>query len=74
MIFLKKKEYIETLMYDIDRPEPSQFFVDTRNLVGNWLQQRMDQIEGTRWIKGYLTYPAFEHLSFLIKIKYFVLL
>lgn len=62
---------VETLMYDIDRPEPSQFFVDTRKLVGNWLQQRMNQIEGTRWIKGYLTYPAFEHLSFSYKNQIF---
>ena len=66
-----KTERIETLMYDIDRPEPSQFFVETRKLVGNWLQQRMDQTEGTRWIKGYLTYPAFEHLSFSYKNQIF---
>lgn len=64
-------EHIETLMYDIGRPEPSQFFVDTRRLVGNWLQQRMNQIKGTRWIKGYLTYPAFEHLSFSYKNQIF---
>lgn len=64
-------EHIETLMYDIDRPEPSRFFVDTRKLVGNWLQQRMNQIKGTRWIKGYLTYPAFEHLSFSYKNQIF---
>ena len=64
-------EYIETLMYDIDRPEPSRFFVDTRKMVGNWLQQRMNQIKGTRWIKGYLTYPAFEHLSFSYKNQIF---
>lgn len=67
----EKIEHIEPLMYDIDRPEPSQFFVETRKLVGNWLQQRMDQIEGTRWIKGYLTYPAFEHLSFSYKNQIF---
>ena len=66
-----ESEHIETLMYDIDRPEPSQFFVDTRKLVGNWLQQRMNQIDGTRWIKGYLTYPAFEHLSFSYKNQIF---
>ena len=66
-----ESEHIETLMYDIDRPEPSQFFVDTRKLVGNWLQQRMNQLEGTRWIKGYLTYPAFEHLSFSYKNQIF---
>lgn len=64
-------EHIETLMYDIDRPEPSRFFVDTRKLVGNWLQQRMNQIKGTRWIKSYLTYPAFEHLSFSYKNQIF---
>ena len=67
----EQSEHIETLMYDIDRPEPSRFFIDTRKLVGSWLQQRMDQIEGTCWIKGYLTYPAFEHLSFSYKNQIF---
>ncbi len=67
----EEPEHIETLMYDIDRPEPSQFFIDTMKLVGNWIQQRMNQIEGTRWIKGYLTYPAFEHLSFSYKNQIF---
>jgi hypothetical protein len=67
----EKTEHIESIMYDIDRPEPSQFFVDTRKLVGNWLQQRMDQTKGTHWIKGYLTYPAFEHLSFSYKNQIF---
>lgn len=66
-----ESEHIENLMYDIDRPQPSQFFVNTRKLVGNWLQQRMNQIEGTRWIKGCLTYPAFEHLSFSYKNQLF---
>ena len=67
----KKPKNIKTLMYDIDRPEPSQFFIDTRDLVRNWLQQRMNQSEGSRWIKVDFTYPSFEHLSFSYKNQVF---
>ena len=70
----EKNQHVKTIMYDIDRPEPSQFFVDTRKLVVDWLQQRINQIEGTRWIKSYLTYPAFEHLSFSYKNQIFCVL
>ena len=68
------KENISQLMYPIDRPNPTQFFVDVRKLVGCWLQEEMEKTDGAHWLKTILTYPCFEHLSIAYKNQVFCIL
>lgn len=68
------KECITELMYPIDRPNPTQFFVDVRTLVGCWLQEEMKKSNGAHWLKTILTYPCFEHLSIAYKNQIFCIL
>ncbi len=67
-------ENITELMYPIDRPSPTQFFVDVRTLVGCWLQEVMKKSNGAHWLKTILTYPCFEHLSIAYKNQIFCIL
>lgn len=65
---------IENLMYPIDRPDPTQFFLDVRQLVGCWLQKEIDKLKGAHWLKTNLTYPSFEHLSMAYKNQIFCII
>lgn len=68
------KENISELMYPIDRPNPTQFFVDVRTLVGCWLQEEIKKTDKAHWLKTIMTYPCFEHLSIAYKNQIFCIL
>lgn len=73
------KNVIE-LMYLIDRPQPTEFFVNVRRMAGYSLQREMDKLKedkwykGAHWIKAEWTYPCFEHLTFAYKNQIFCVL
>ena len=74
---LNNDEDIVKLMYLIDRPQPTVFFVYVREMVGYWLQQEMNKLkedkwhQGAHWIKMEWTYPCFEQLTFAYKNQIF---
>lgn len=56
---------------EMDRPEPSQQFLEARNMAGQVLQGQFQANGGAlpehtdyKWIKAELTYPSFDHLTF----------
>lgn len=73
-ILPNKESNIEKLMYTIDRPEPTQFFMDVRQMAGIWLQKEIDKLPKAHWLKTDLTYPSFEHLSIAYKNQIFCIL
>ena len=68
------------LMYQIDRPDPTDFFLAIRTIAGGNLQREIDKLQGKRWFEGAhwvkpeLTYPCFEHLTFAYKNQVFCVL
>jgi len=57
--------------YQIDRPEPSDLFLNARQIAGSQLQAEFNKNKGRvsesrdyKWIKAELTYPSFDHLTF----------
>jgi hypothetical protein len=65
------------IQYLIDRPEPSEIFLQARQIAGFQLQEQFtfynkgkeiySSNHGFKWIKAELTYPSFEHLTFAYK-------
>jgi hypothetical protein len=68
------------LQYLMDRPEPSELFLEARQMAGGQLQEQFRQFansphqKGFTWIKAELTYPAFDHLTFGYKHSIFSVL
>jgi hypothetical protein len=68
------------LQYLMDRPEPSELFLEARQMAGGQLQEQFRQLansphhKGFTWIKAELTYPAFDHLTFGYKHSIFSVL
>ncbi len=59
------------MSYQIDSNEPSQQFLQARNIAGTTLQDRFTAEGGKlaepldyKWIKAELTWPSFDHLTF----------
>ena len=77
---LIRQNSIIKLMYMIDRPQPTEFFIRVRQMVGHALQQEMNRFKeaqwqkGAHWIKAEWTYPCFEHLTFAYKNQIFCVL
>jgi len=77
---LIRQNSIIKLMYMIDRPQPTEFFINVRQMVGQALQQEMNRFKeaqwqkGAHWIKAEWTYPCFEHLTFAYKNQIFCVL
>jgi hypothetical protein len=72
-----------SLQYLMDRPEPSELFLEARQIAGVHLQEQFRQFDngpfnarhrGFTWIKAELTYPAFDHLTFGFKNSIFSVL
>ena len=68
------------IQYLMDRPEPSELFLEARQMSGGQLQEQFRQFNNgplpTRykrftWIKAELTYPSFDHLTFAFKNSIF---
>jgi len=65
------------IQYLIDRPEPSEIFLQARQIAGFQLQEQFkfynkekeiySSNDGFKWIKAELTYPSFDHLTFAYK-------
>lgn len=74
-----KDKTIQT-MYYIDRPDPTEFFLNVRQMAGYWLQQELNKFSekewhtGAHWLKNDLTYPCFEHFSISYKNQIFCIL
>lgn len=57
--------------YMIDRPEPSEIFLNARHIAGSQLQGEFNKNKGQvpdsrdyKWIKAEMTYPSFDHITF----------
>lgn len=69
------------IQYLIDRPEPSEIFLQARQIAGFQLQEQFKIYnkgkkiyscnDGFKWIKAELTYPSFDHLTFAYKNSVF---
>ena len=69
------------IQYLIDRPEPSEMFLQARQIAGFQLQKQFklynegkkifSSNDGFKWIKAELTYPSFDHLTFAYKNSVF---
>ena len=69
------------IQYLIDRPEPSEIFLQARQIAGFQLQEQFkiynngkkiySSNDGFKWIKAELTYPSFDHLTFAYKNSVF---
>jgi hypothetical protein len=69
------------IQYLIDRPEPSDIFLQARQIAGFQLQEQFkiynngkkiySSNDGFKWIKAELTYPSFDHLTFAYKDSVF---
>jgi len=64
------------IQYLIDRPEPTQIFLNARQITGIQLQEQFkifnkgkvdSSYDGFKWVKTELTYPSFENLTFSFK-------
>jgi hypothetical protein len=71
------------IQYLMDRPEPSELFLEARQMAGGQLQEQFRQFnnsplptryKGFTWIKAELTYPSFDHLTFAFKNSIFSVL
>jgi len=71
------------IQYLMDRPEPSELFLEARQIAGGQLQEQFRQFnnsplpthyKGFTWIKAELTYPSFDHLTFAFKNSIFSVL
>lgn len=71
------------IQYLMDRPEPSELFLEARQMAGGQLQELFSQFDnspiptrhnGFTWIKAELTYPSFDHLTFAFKNSIFSVL
>lgn len=77
---IKEQNDIVKLMYLIDRPQPTDFFIQVRRMSGMFLQERMNRLKekewqkGPHWIKAEWTYPCFEHLTFAYRNQIFCIL
>ncbi len=59
----------------MDRPEPSDLFLEARQMAGVQLQAQFELNHNRfTWIKAELTYPSFDHLTFGYKSSIFSLL
>jgi hypothetical protein len=69
--------------YLLDRPEPSNIFLEARQIAGFQLQEQFkiynkeqeisSSNQGFKWVKTELTYPSFSHLTFAFKNKIFAI-
>lgn len=68
------------IQYLIDRPEPSEIFLNARHMAGSQLQDQFNannhksvnsSYDGFKWIKTELTYPSFDNLTFAFKNSIF---
>ena len=69
------------IQYLIDRPEPSEIFLQARQIAGFQLQEQFkfynkgkeiySSNDGFKWVKAELTYPSFDHLTFAYKNSVF---
>jgi hypothetical protein len=66
----------DSIQYLMDRPDPSDLFLEARQLAGMQLQEQFNRfnqfappspLPAFHWVKAELTYPAFDHLSFAHK-------
>lgn len=66
----------DSIQYLMDRPEPSDLFLEARQLAGMQLQEQFNRfnqfappspLPAFHWVKAELTYPSFDHLSFAYK-------
>lgn len=68
------------LQHLMDRPEPSDLFLEARQVAGVHLQEQFQRYhsvprrDGFTWIKAELTYPSFDHLTFGFKNSIFSVL
>jgi len=59
----------------MDRPEPSDLFLEARQIASVHLQTQFEQHQNRfTWIKAELTYPSFDHLTFGYKSSIFSML
>lgn len=72
-----------SMQYLMDRQEPSNLFLEARQIAGVQLQEQFSLVnqlaqvapqDAFRWIKAELTYPAFEHLTFAYKKSIFAVI
>lgn len=65
-------------LYTIDRPEESEVFLNARNIMGRFIQQKMYENggfdEGFAWLRKELTSPSFDDMNFSYKNQVFSLL
>lgn len=65
-------------LYTIDRPQESELFLNARNVMGRFIQQKMYENggfdNGFAWLRKELTSPSFDDMNFSYKNKVFSLL
>ena len=65
-------------LYIIDRPQESDIFLNARNTMGRFIQNKMNENggfeNGFSWLRSELTSPSFDDMNFSYKNKVFSLL
>ena len=70
------KKYVDlsTKSREIDKVPPSELFIDVMNFSGQFLHEKMNQVENCSWLKSEMTRPSFDHFSIAYKNQVFSIL
>ncbi len=70
------KKYVDLSVKsrEIDKVAPSELFIDVMNISGQFLHEKMVEVDDCSWLKSELTRPSFDHFTIAYKNQVFSIL